>query len=96
MGSSKASVAVISGATTTSALRYDWQVRTTRLWMNLLAPLAKPLFRWNHDAIMQAGGIGLTRHLQGAPGNAPGHGAPGRAARPDRTLEALRRARRIR
>ena len=49
---------------------YDWQVRTTRPWMNLLAPLAKPLFRWNHDQIMRAGGIGLTRHLNARPGSA--------------------------
>jgi hypothetical protein len=46
-----------------TTVRYDWQVRTTRPWMNLLAPLARPLFRWNHDAIMHAGGIGLARHL---------------------------------
>lgn len=46
-----------------TTVRYEWQVRTTRRWMNLLAPLAKPLFRWNHDAIMRAGSIGLARHL---------------------------------
>lgn len=46
-----------------TTVRFEWQVRTTRLWMNLLAPLAKPLFRWNHDAMMRAGGIGLARHL---------------------------------
>ncbi|NLF53471.1 MAG: polyketide cyclase [Thauera phenolivorans] len=45
-------------------VRYDWQVRTTRRWMNLLAPLAKPLFRWNHDKLMEAGGSGLARHLK--------------------------------
>jgi hypothetical protein len=44
-------------------VRYEWQVRTTRRWMNLLAPLAKPLFSWNHDALMRAGGIGLARRL---------------------------------
>ena len=44
-------------------VRYDWHVRTTRWWMNLLAPLARPIFRWNHDAIMLAGGAGLERHL---------------------------------
>jgi len=47
-----------------TVVRYDWHVRTTRWWMNILAPLAKPLFRWNHDAIMQAGGAGLERHLR--------------------------------
>jgi hypothetical protein len=44
-------------------VRYDWHVRTTRLWMNLLAPLARPLFRWNHDAIMREGGHALARRL---------------------------------
>ncbi len=46
-----------------TCVRYDWQVRTNRRWMNVLAPVAKPLFRWNHDAIMHAGSIGLARHL---------------------------------
>ena len=45
-------------------VRHDWQVRTTPPWMNLLAPLARPLFRWNHDALMRAGGHGLARQLQ--------------------------------
>jgi polyketide cyclase/dehydrase/lipid transport protein len=46
-----------------TTVRYDWQVRTTRLWMNLLGPLGKPVFRWNHQAMMHAGGRGLARHL---------------------------------
>ncbi|WP_137891906.1 SRPBCC family protein [Ramlibacter sp. 2FC] len=45
-------------------VRHDWQVRTTPLWMNLLAPLTRPLFRWNHDALMRAGGRGLARRLR--------------------------------
>lgn len=45
-------------------VRYEWKVRTTRYWMNLVAPLAKPLFRWNHDALMRRGGIGLARHVR--------------------------------
>lgn len=52
-----------------TVVRYDWQVRTTGRWMNLLAPLAKPLFRWNHDQIMRAGGIGLARHLNARSGS---------------------------
>jgi hypothetical protein len=59
-----------------TTVRYDWQVRTTRLWMNLLAPLAKPLFRWNHDAIMHAGSIGLTRHLNSRLGSQTGGACP--------------------
>lgn len=43
--------------------RYTWQVRTTTLWMNCLAPLAAPLFRWNHDAVMRAGAKGLAKRL---------------------------------
>jgi hypothetical protein len=44
-------------------VRYDWHVRTTKPWMNLLAPLARPLFRWNHDAILREGGLALARRL---------------------------------
>lgn len=40
-------------------VRYDWNVRTTKPWMNLLAPIARPLFRWNHDVIMGWGLKGL-------------------------------------
>ncbi|OUC07939.1 polyketide cyclase, partial [Litorilinea aerophila] len=34
-----------------------------RRWMNLLAPLARPIFAWNHDIIMAWGGQGLARLL---------------------------------
>lgn len=43
--------------------RFDWQVRTTTAWMNLAGPLARPLFRWNHDGIMRCGGAALARTL---------------------------------
>jgi Polyketide cyclase / dehydrase and lipid transport len=43
--------------------RYDWQVRPTAFWMRLLTPLAGPLFRWNHDILMQQGAEGLARRL---------------------------------
>jgi uncharacterized protein YndB with AHSA1/START domain len=42
---------------------YEWDVRTTRAWMNLLAPLARPVFAWNHDWVMKHGGEGLARLL---------------------------------
>lgn len=45
-------------------VRYDWNVRTTKSWMNLLAPIARPVFRWNHDAVMRWGEIGLKRLLE--------------------------------
>ncbi len=44
-------------------VRYDWDVRTTKAWMNALAPLARPLFEINHHAIMGWGGDGLGRLL---------------------------------
>lgn len=44
-------------------VQYDWCVKTTKVWMNYLAPLARPFFRWNHDYIMNAGGNGLARKL---------------------------------
>lgn len=44
-------------------VRYDWKVRTTKPWMNLLAPIARPVFQWNHDVVMAWGGEGLARRL---------------------------------
>ncbi len=46
-----------------TAVLYDWNVRVRRPWMNLTAPLTAPLQRWNHDAVMRAGGVGLARQL---------------------------------
>ncbi len=46
-----------------TTLRYDWNVRTTRWWMNLVAPLARPVFETNHDFVMQRGIEGLGRLL---------------------------------
>ena len=41
----------------------DWRVRTTKRWMNLLAPIAYPLFVWNHNTVMRWGAEGLGRVL---------------------------------
>jgi len=43
--------------------RYDWKVETTKAWMNLLAPVARPFFSWNHDVVMGWGGEGLANQL---------------------------------
>lgn len=43
--------------------RYDWKVDTTKTWMNLIAPLARPLFRWNHNIVMSWGAEGLAKRL---------------------------------
>ncbi|MBX3297890.1 MAG: SRPBCC family protein [Acidobacteria bacterium] len=44
-------------------VRYLWTVRTEPRWMNLIAPIARPVFRWNHDAIMRQGELGLRMRL---------------------------------
>lgn len=44
-------------------VRYDWQVETTKSWMNLLAPVARPMFEWNHNVVMSWGAEGLARRL---------------------------------
>lgn len=48
-----------------TAVTYDWRVGTTKRWMNLLAPVAKPAFVLNHDWVMRQGGEGLARRLGG-------------------------------
>ena len=44
-------------------VRYDWDVSLGRRWMNIVAPLARPIFELNHHAIMRWGGEGLGRLL---------------------------------
>ena len=46
-----------------TAVIYEWNVETTRAWMNLLGPVAKPVFKWNHDVVMRWGGEGLARRI---------------------------------
>jgi len=48
------------------AVIYSWDVSTTRRWMNRLAPIARPVFEWNHDYVMRNGAHGLAEEL-GAP-----------------------------
>jgi hypothetical protein len=46
-----------------TAVVYEWNVRTTKRWMALVGPLARPVFEWNHDVVMRWGGEGLARRL---------------------------------
>jgi hypothetical protein len=68
-------------------VRYDWDVRTTRRWMNLMAPAARPVFRWNHDELMREGGESLARRLGVA--SVPA-GTPAQRHRPDRNAMGRR------
>ena len=49
----------------TTAVTYEWNVHTTKRWMNALAPIARPVFEWNHDYVMSRGGEGLRTRLRG-------------------------------
>lgn len=46
-----------------TAVVYEWNVATTKPWMNAVGPVARPVFRWNHDWVMRNGGVGLARLL---------------------------------
>jgi uncharacterized protein YndB with AHSA1/START domain len=46
-----------------TAVLYEWNVSTGKAWMNLVAPLARPVFEWNHDWVMARGGEGIARKL---------------------------------
>jgi uncharacterized protein YndB with AHSA1/START domain len=48
-----------------TAVIYEWNVRTTKPWMNLLAPVARPAFQSNHDYVMRNGGEGIAKLLGG-------------------------------
>jgi hypothetical protein len=42
---------------------YYWNVSTTKAWMEMLAPLLRPVFAWNHNVTMRHAGEGLARYL---------------------------------
>ena len=44
-------------------VRYNWNVETTKSWMNLMSPIARPLFEWNHNVVMNWGAEGLAERL---------------------------------
>ena len=46
-----------------TGVTYEWNVGTTKRWMNLLSPIAKPIFEWNHDWVMGNGGVGIAELL---------------------------------
>ena len=53
----------LSGAGAATDVRYDWNVRATKRWMDWLAPVARPIFEWNHNSVMRRGGEALARRL---------------------------------
>ncbi|MCG8618583.1 MAG: SRPBCC family protein [Desulfobacterales bacterium] len=45
-------------------LEFSWQVAPTRLWFRMSAPIARSVFKENHDRMMVSGGRGLTAELR--------------------------------
>jgi hypothetical protein len=44
-------------------VEYNWNVITTKKWMNTFAFLLKPIFALNHNVVMHWGGKGLAKKL---------------------------------
>jgi hypothetical protein len=40
-------------------------VEVTQPWMRFVAPIARPVFAWNHGVVMRWGHEGLARRLAG-------------------------------
>jgi uncharacterized protein YndB with AHSA1/START domain len=53
----------LSPEQSSTRVRYTWTVKLVEPWMRRLRLVAGPIFRWNHNAVMRAGAIGLARHL---------------------------------
>lgn len=48
---------------TVTHIHYEWRVNANKPWMRILAPIARPAFRWAHNQVMRSGGEGLARRL---------------------------------
>ncbi|GAC1392612.1 MAG: hypothetical protein NVSMB46_08930 [Candidatus Saccharimonadales bacterium] len=46
-----------------SFCKITWQVATTKAWMNIFAPILRPVFIYNHHQLMKQGKRGLQRYL---------------------------------
>jgi len=53
----------LSAADAGTRVQYDWQVAVTKPWMKILEPVARPVFEWNHNVVMEWGRLGLTRRV---------------------------------
>jgi hypothetical protein len=48
-----------------TSLGFAWLVETPTRWMNVLEPIARPAFVWNHDKLMRDFGAGLAHTTGG-------------------------------
>lgn len=47
----------------TTVVTLNWLVETVQSWMNLAAPLARPLFNWSHQKLMSDFAAGLAQAI---------------------------------
>jgi hypothetical protein len=59
-GSGHWTVSTIEGGT---LVRFDWWVAPQLAWMRAVAPIARPIFSWNHRTLMAEGAMGLAKRL---------------------------------
>lgn len=57
-----------AGGPGATRLRFEQEVEVRKPLMRALAPLARPVFRWNHEAMMRSGERGLARFVAAAIG----------------------------
>lgn len=55
---------LVSAGSGLTDLQIEWHVRSTKRWMNLFAPLLRPLFIRNHQALMRSGEQGLVAYIK--------------------------------
>lgn len=55
---------VLSESHGVTSIRHLWNVATTKPWMNAVAPVGRPAFRWAHDRVMERGARGLADVLE--------------------------------
>jgi len=48
---------------TWTQIAYEWHVIATKKWMQLLNPVARPVFVYSHDHVMERGANGLAEYL---------------------------------
>lgn len=56
-------ICTLTSTKTQTTITFTWNVSTKKRWMNLVASLAKPIFSWNHNKIMEEGAKGLSKYL---------------------------------
>jgi hypothetical protein len=61
---------ILTAGVESTHVRYVWSVSTSRAWMNALAPILAPVFRWNHGQVMAEGARGMAQYLGVAPNTA--------------------------